>query len=102
MCNPLGAATATIVDWSAIERCRYDYEIERVHLEADQVLRLFGQFSPDNQSNRQSQIHAFLREKFPSLFQVATSPARKESAGVRRPHHSTTPSLRSSQLRLGF
>ena len=22
MCNPLGAATATIVDWSAIERCR--------------------------------------------------------------------------------
>src|SRR5207253_1152887 len=29
MCNPLGAAANHIVDWSAIERCRYDYEIER-------------------------------------------------------------------------
>src|SRR6266568_695945 len=46
LCNPLGAATATIVDWSAIERCRYDYEIERVHLEADQVLKQFGHFTP--------------------------------------------------------
>src|SRR5204863_7783492 len=67
MCNPLGAATASIVDWSAIERCRYDYEIERVHLESDQILRQFGQFNPSTQSDRQAQIHAFLREKLPIL-----------------------------------
>ncbi len=100
LCNPLGAATASIVDWSAIERCRYDYEIERVHLEADQVLRLFGQFSPGNQSNRQSQIHAFLRSSFPSLFQAVPlshrmgegSRVRASSHGTRNTEHVSTPS----------
>src|SRR5712671_897023 len=37
MCNPQGATASHSVAWSSIERCRYDYEIERVHLEADQV-----------------------------------------------------------------
>ena len=34
LCNPVPGG-AGIVDWAAIERCRFDYEIERVHLEAD-------------------------------------------------------------------
>jgi phage FluMu gp28-like protein len=67
MCNPLGAATNHIVDWSAIERCRYDYEIERVHLEAADVTRHFGEFSPSRQDARESQIESFLHQNFPDL-----------------------------------
>src|SRR5207249_7456965 len=37
MCNPRGAATNHIVEWSAIERCRYDYQIIRVHFEHTQI-----------------------------------------------------------------
>jgi phage FluMu gp28-like protein len=68
MCNPLGAATASIVEWSAVERCRYDYQIERVHLESDQVLRQFGQFNPATEETRQNQIELFVRNSFPILF----------------------------------
>src|SRR6185436_14701377 len=39
MCNPLGVAANHIVDWSVIERCRADYEIARVHLEAADIPR---------------------------------------------------------------
>ena len=46
MCNPLGTAANHIVDWSVIERCRHDYEIERVHLEADDIRQRFGEFNP--------------------------------------------------------
>jgi phage FluMu gp28-like protein len=46
MCNPLGAATNHIVEWSAIECCRSDYKIERVHIEADRVRKEFGEFVP--------------------------------------------------------
>ena len=102
MCNPLGAATASVVEWSAIERCRFDYEIERVHLEADQVRQQFGEFSPYSQDTREAQIAQFLRDNFPSLLQLPPSPPREERAGERRPHHSITPSLHSSALRLGF
>src|SRR5438105_9844036 len=66
MCNPLGAATASIVEWSAIERCRFDYEIERVHLEADDVRRQFGEFSTHRPERREGQIEQFLRDKFPA------------------------------------
>ena len=48
MCNPLGATTNHVVDWSAIERCRYDYEIIRVHLEHDQIIERFGRFPHRN------------------------------------------------------
>src|SRR5205814_3561588 len=68
MCNPLGAATASIVDWSSIERCRFDYPFERVHLEADQILKHFGHFTPGAEHNRQLQIATFLRNSFASLF----------------------------------
>jgi phage FluMu gp28-like protein len=75
MCNPAPAA-ATIVDWSAIERCRADYQIERLHLEADQVRQRFGSVTPDNESARTSQIQQFIRGSFPILFGAAenTSP----------------------------
>ena len=73
MCNPLGAAANHIVEWSAIERCRSDYEIERVHLEADQVRQHFGEFAPYRESEREAQIEEFLREKFPELFGRASS-----------------------------
>ena len=102
MCNPLGAATATIVDWSAIERCRYDYEIERVHLEADQVLRLFGQFGPGNQSSRQSQIQAFLRSSFPSLFQAVPLSHQMGEGSRVRASSTLNPQRPTLNFRLGF
>ena len=68
MCNPIPGA-AGIVDWSAIERCRsQDYEIERLHLEARDVLAHFGQPSHSHESAREQKITQFLRDKFPILF----------------------------------
>ena len=72
MCNPVGAASANIVDWSAIQRCRSDYHIERVHLEADQVRQLFGDFTSYQERPRETQIHNFLRSSFPSLLNPST------------------------------
>ena len=72
MCNPAGAAINRIVDWSAIERCRYDYRIERVHLEAEQVRQQFGEFSPANELARQQQIHSFLRKNFSKVLEGRT------------------------------
>lgn len=67
MCNPLGAASNHIVEWSAIERCRADYDIERVHLEAEEIARRFGQFSRQRTEAREEQIEQFLLNAFPSL-----------------------------------
>jgi phage FluMu gp28-like protein len=69
MCNPAGAATNHIVDWSAIELCRYDYEIIRVHLEQQQITEQFGDFSPANAANRQQEIIDFIHKRFLPLFQ---------------------------------
>jgi len=92
MCNPLGATAASIVEWSAIERCREDYPIERVHLESDQVLRLFGQFDPNTQSNRELKIHSFLKEQFPNLFsEDSGSSIKNQNSKFKNP-----------DLRLGF
>jgi phage FluMu gp28-like protein len=65
MCNPSGAASNHIVDWSAIERCRMDYAIERVHLEADQILQKFQQFSPAREYDREREIKDFIKQSFP-------------------------------------
>ena len=65
MCNPRSPAALSIVEWSAIERCRYDYQIERVHLEAAEIIKQFGEFNPHLQSSRQSKIEDFLRDNFP-------------------------------------
>ena len=64
MCNPLGATTNHIVESSVIERCRYDYEIERVHLEHAQILDQFGQFNPARATHREDQIERFLLTSF--------------------------------------
>jgi phage FluMu gp28-like protein len=69
MCNPLGAATASIVEWSAIERCRTDYEIERVHLEDTQVRQQFGEFNPSGQDARERHIQQFLSSAFPQVLE---------------------------------
>ena len=68
LCNPMGAAASHIVDWSAVERCRADYGIERVHLEADEVRQRFGEFVPTRQSERERQIGEFIRSSCPRLF----------------------------------
>jgi phage FluMu gp28-like protein len=68
LCNPLGTVSNHIVEWSAIERCRADYEIERVHLEADEITRRFGQFSRGQAERRAEQIGEFLSSAFGTLF----------------------------------
>jgi phage FluMu gp28-like protein len=73
MCNPLGAAANHIVEWSVIERCRFDYKIERVHLEEDAIQRQFGEFSPSDEHARKNQIQNFLREQFPILLSSSAS-----------------------------
>jgi phage FluMu gp28-like protein len=67
MCNPLGASSNHIVEWSAIERCRHDYKIERVHLEAAEINEQFGAFNTATAAQREQKIEAFLYKKFPSL-----------------------------------
>ena len=97
MCNPLGAAANHIVPWSAIERCRDDYGIERVHLEAEQVAKLFGEFHPSREQKRQQKIHDFVRERFPALLSQsvsATSAAKAGGTAPRRPNY--------ARFRLGF
>jgi phage FluMu gp28-like protein len=69
MCNPLGASTASIVEWSAIERCRTDYQIERVHLEDAQVRQQFGEFTPSRQDARERQIEQFLTSAFAQVLE---------------------------------
>src|SRR5438093_10983245 len=61
MCNPMGASANHIVEWSAIERCRYDYEIIRVHFEHAKIIEQFGEFSPG--------IREFIHKRFLKLFQ---------------------------------
>jgi phage FluMu gp28-like protein len=87
MCNPLGATAASIVEWSAIERCRYDYQFERLHLESAQVLERFGEFNPTSDEERQRQIHEFIRSVFPKLFASGSK---------------SVPSKDRPKLRLGF
>jgi phage FluMu gp28-like protein len=95
MCNPIPGG-ASIVDWSAIERCRSDYEIERVHLESADISRIFGDFAPHSQSSRQTKIEQFLKDRFPLLLTSPSHP-REERAGERRRHQ-----LSTINYRLGF
>ena len=73
MCNPMGAETNHIVDWSAIERCRFDYEIIRVHLEHAQIIEQFGPFSPASETSREYEIEQFIHKKFLKLFQTQST-----------------------------
>lgn len=74
MCNPAPAAEA-IVDWNTIERCRFNYEIERMHLENSDVRARFGELSPDDKPERERHISSFLRTAFPKLL-VSTAKHR--------------------------
>ncbi len=69
MCNPMGAATNHIVEWSAIERCRYEYDMLRVHLEHAQIIQQFGEFSPQREADREYEIEDFINKKLLRLFQ---------------------------------
>jgi phage FluMu gp28-like protein len=66
LCNPVPGGAA-IVEWSAIERCRSDYEIARVHLEHAQILEKFG--PAERLREREEKIVEFIRREFRVLFQ---------------------------------
>ena len=68
LCEPAPSA-AGIVEWGAIERCRSDYKIQRVHLEADDILKQFGGFTPAGQYERAQRIREFIHRHFLPLFQ---------------------------------
>jgi len=91
MCNPLGASTNHIVDWSAIERCRYDYEIIRVHFEHSQIIERFGEFSPGREQGREEEISDFIHKRFLKLFSgrkllLSRFRRRRQRAGRSRRH----------------
>ena len=94
LCNPRGAATSQIVEWGAIERCRADYAIERVHLEAEEVRQRFGEFNPDGQQERETRIHEFLKGSFKKLLVAGGRGGTDRTDG--------TDGRRSAQFRLGF
>ncbi len=73
MCNPLGAAANYIVEWSALDHCRLDYEIIRVHFEHSEIVEQFGSFSPHNEVNRRHEITDFIHKRFLKLFQTKAS-----------------------------
>ncbi len=68
-CNPQGS-TSAIVPWASIERCRRDYQIPRVHLEAAQIAGQFGVFRKAEQIARQGRIQRYLQNKFATLLDV--------------------------------
>jgi len=68
LCNP-APGSAGIVDWSSIENCRFDYKIERLHLEADQIRTQFGALTPDGGYFRENQIRDFIHRRFNNVFQ---------------------------------
>ena len=103
MCNPLGAAANRIVEWSAVERCRANYQIERTHLEAGQVRRQFGDFNPSAQHDRESQIHRFLRSSFPALLATSALASRSNAPRSDAPRSDAPRSnVPTGPLRLGF
>jgi len=73
LCNPAGSETNNIVEWSVIERCRYDYEINRVHLEQSQIFEQFGLFNPASETSRQNDISRFIQTEFQKLFRTKST-----------------------------
>lgn len=69
MCNPSGSSSA-IVAWGQIELCARPYEIERVHLEAEQIVETFGTFAPERQVARQERIRNFLLGAYAKYFET--------------------------------
>lgn len=75
MCNPQNSASR-IVQWSQLELCLADYQIERVHLEAKQIQELFGPHNPAQSAKlaREERIGNYLAGAFSQLL------------AARRPH----------------
>lgn len=67
MCQPRGGASK-IVPWVSIERCKADYDIERVHLESAQVISTFGEYRSAEAVNRAHFIEDWIADKFSKLF----------------------------------
>jgi len=68
-CNPSGS-TSCIVPWSQIALCQQNYKIERAHLEAAQIISLFGNFDPAGRPGRETRIANFIISNFQSLIQT--------------------------------
>jgi phage FluMu gp28-like protein len=69
----MGAETNCIVEWSAIEQCRFDYDIIRVHLEHAQIVQQFGAFTPAGETSREYDIEQFIHKTFLKLFQTKST-----------------------------
>jgi phage FluMu gp28-like protein len=68
MCEPRGGMNP-IVPWAAIQRCEQPYEIERVHLESDKIVDLFGEFHPSTASARALKIEQYILSAFAKTFE---------------------------------
>jgi len=55
------------VDWGVISRCSQDYQIERVHLEEDEMIDLFGKYEPQVHNQRAKAIRTWLQQVFKDL-----------------------------------
>jgi phage FluMu gp28-like protein len=97
LCNPAPGGVG-IVDWSAIERCRFDYQIERLHLEHEQIQSQFGEFNPLHQTTRENEISKFILQRFQRLFKnKASLPFETEILSTQN-----RPVNNSRRYRLGF
>jgi len=67
MCNPMGG-TECIVKLAEIDRCRFEYEIERLDLEEKEVFELFDEYRPETQFTREREITNFIHQAFAQLF----------------------------------
>ena len=77
----MGAETNHIVDWSAIERCRFDDEIVRVHFAQAQIIEQFGPFSTASESSREYEIEQFIQPAFRQPFQTGQFSSKKHDLG---------------------
>lgn len=66
-CNPTGS-TSAIVPWAQIENCKQDYNIPRLHLEAAQIVEMFGEFKPERKTSREQKISAAIDATFAKVF----------------------------------
>ncbi len=66
-CNPQGS-TSSIVAWAQLENCRKEYDITRLHLEAQQITDLFGDFTPALQLSREKRIREYIFSVFAKVF----------------------------------
>jgi len=66
-CNPSGSASA-IVPWASIQQCRVDRQIVRMHMEAGQIVEMFGEFVKETELQRQRKIAEFIKASYARVF----------------------------------